>query len=151
MTALLIQSMQVYDSVLLIGPGTGDVVLCSKKERPALEYLPVRGHYVDYDGCIAMLYRKDDALRFRVRDGEYVWTEDSEISLERGKVSVLRLWRPNATGMFWDYAPPQLDKYDVAITAMNPLSEGGDFDFGLFVYNVLTDPERRELIYRDRH
>ncbi|WP_204014234.1 hypothetical protein [Virgisporangium aurantiacum] len=114
------------------------------RERSDAGRLPVRGHYGRLDGAIAVFYRFEGDL--------FVWL--------RG-----RSWRATTSFLKWrrDGAKSQLVVSDgggakaaVAYETESgiehdptPFVEDEDFDFGLYVSNVLNDEERSSRIYQE--
>jgi hypothetical protein len=107
-----------------------------------------RGHYADLGGVTAVFYRGDDdhlwlrladvALPVEAARDAFEWSRDgatSEIKIEGGDGERINVKYDDP---YWP--PPSFDP--------TPFVEAEDFDFGLFVRNVLADPARSARIYR---
>lgn len=144
MGMLLLQSHDKYDELALFDPITGYLALHSKGATPVLSSLPPRGHFSKVDHHMVILYRDDDSLHLRVDKSDVVLDQRCTASLLRGDRQVLTIQRDGNTILSLDYARPAIDPP----LDMDPTwTEEQDFDFGLFVYNVLKNADRRARIY----
>jgi hypothetical protein len=109
---------------------------------------PLRGHYATLDRELAVLYRDAGGLKF-FRPGVGVIDLDSGITASwqlvtrnkaqlsiSGDKPVQIVYRSNANRI-------------AAQIAATPNASREDWDFGLFITNVLKNPERRDRIYVD--
>jgi hypothetical protein len=145
--------VESYDRFQMIGefdPASGALREFKRDEAPPeLLAEPVRGHYASLEGVQAILYRSDGTLWLRL-DGEARplaldaknarWSRHGDrsrlILLGNGDTIASVEYRPGPAG------PPLRDD-------PTPFVESEDWDFGLFVQNVVTNPDRASLIYSD--
>jgi hypothetical protein len=111
---------------------------------------PLRGHYATLDREIAVLYRDTGGLKF-FRPGvgvvelssgvtvswQLVTRNKAQLSIS-GDDPVQIVYRSNANRI-------------AARIAATPNGRREDWDFGLFIANVLKDPERRDRLYVDEN
>ena len=84
-------------------------------------------------------------MHFRVDGTDFEITEETQVELARGDFNVLTLVRNGAVHFRWVYKPPIIEPpLDMDPT---PFVEEEDFDFGVFVYNVIKDTGRTDRIY----
>jgi hypothetical protein len=145
---VLLQSMDVFDNLAELSTSTGQVSWLSKHAHPELTSHPVHGSIAQLHGRTLCLYRQEGVLHFRVDHEDFELTKETSIKLERvrdrvNSISVLRSGTPLFT---WAYQRPTIDPpLELDPT---PFVDEEDFDFCLFVHNVMNDPSRRERIYR---
>ncbi|MFK0256293.1 hypothetical protein [Streptomyces sp. NPDC090445] len=100
-----------------------------------------RGCFGRLGEILAVLYRVDGVLRLRLGDRDMVLTGDLAARHERGEsinnltVGTLRIAYPRPV--------EELDEDDPTAFA-----EPEDFDMGLFLANILNDPDRCDRTYR---
>lgn len=101
----------------------------------------IAGHYGHLGETLAVLYRVGGTLRLLLGDQDIPVTEGLEVRHERGET----LNRLTVGTRRIDYPRPadELDEDDPTAFA-----EAEQFDLGLFLANVLTDPARRDRMYR---
>jgi hypothetical protein len=145
---VLLESYDRFDDLVELEPTTGQVRWYSKRDNPNMATLPIQGAVSQLNGHMVFLYREADVLHFRVDDIDIELTEDTRIELIRGNTNVLTMLRGDAPIFRLEYKPYVADEIDKWRMYLNPFIEEEDFDFGLFVYNVLKDPRRRADIYR---
>jgi len=95
---------------------------------------------------VLILYREADVLHLRLDDTDFELTDDTRIELSRGDVNVLTAVRGGTVLFSLKYQPPVIEPpLEIDPT---PFVEEEHFDFGLFVYNIMRDVDRRSRIYR---
>lgn len=97
---------------------------------------------------ILCLYKYDDVLHFRVDTKDFELTKDVTIGIEnlrcrRRRLSILK----NGREIFeFTYFRP-INPIPLSLDP-TPHIEEEDFDFGLFVYNVANDSQRRAVLFQ---
>ena len=105
---------------------------------------PLQGWAAELDGDFVALYPLAGRLRFRLNQQDIDIGPSTAADFQRGETHRLSLRNADGQGLSWEYAPPVIDP-PLAIDP-TPFVEEEHFDFGLFVYNVLTEPGRRDRI-----
>jgi hypothetical protein len=142
---VLLRSSDSYTSLLDLNLETGAVAHWNEDDDPSLRSLPKDGHYSQLEGHLWCLYRHMGDLHFRLDELDLKVTPDLEVEHLSGKVNHFALRRGGVTLLALDYANPLVIDPEIKVQiAVTPMAEVEDFDFGLFVYNVLTDPGRRD-------
>lgn len=144
---MYIESFDRFDAVATFDPSTGRLV---ESSRAAFRegHGPPSGHYARLAGTLAVLYRDGGVLHLRL--GDY----DGAIESRRARVrwshdhgvSSLTVIEHGATVAEVEYRPGPLS----VAGDPTPFVESEDWDFGLFVRNVLADGGRSERIYGGR-
>lgn len=146
---LLLQSHDRYDDVLLLDCSSGQLTERSRAKSPELAGYPVRGHFTRSEGQLILFYRRQGELHFALGGADVVITPETVVTLYQDATKgVHRLdVVPLAEGRLqWTYEAPEIcPPLESDPTAF---VEREQFDFGLFVFNVTNDPERRRRIYR---
>jgi hypothetical protein len=107
---------------------------------------PLRGHYASLAREVAVLYRHAGGLKF-FRPGVGV------IDLDSGVVASWQLVTKNKAQLSFSGVPGLQIVYRsdfnriTAQIAATPNGSREDWDFGLYIANVLKNPERRERLY----
>lgn len=143
---ILLRSSDRYGEYAEIDTATGEIVWYPGQSGAVVGLGHIDGHIAVIDGYAVCLYRERGRLHLRIGAVDSEITDDTSAELAQGKVSVLTLSR-HAVGCFrWMYKRPVVEPpLDIDPT---PFVEEEDFDFGLFVRNVMANPERRQRIYR---
>jgi hypothetical protein len=145
--------VESHDRFMMIGefdPESGALREVTRDDAPPeLLAQPVRGHYASLDGTRAVLYRSggklwlqlDGKARPLAPGGRNVhWSRRGDSSqlilLDNGDVIAAAEYHPRLVG------PPLRDD-------PTPFVEDEDWDFGLFVQNVLMNLDRARRIYTD--
>ena len=144
---ILLQSNDKYDEIAELEPDTGVLKTYSRRQEAARAVQPVRGHFAHLDGHVMILYRDMEVLHFRVDDADVALTDASRVELQQEN-GWHRLIVNEATGPLLQllYKRPNPDPP----LESDPTSfvEEEDFDFGVFVHNVVNDSARHTRIYR---
>lgn len=139
-----LQSHDRFLERLKMGPDEASLASATEAEA---KQLPLIGAFSSINGRRILLYRWDGELTLRVGDeapirlthAEADWTCSNGISVFtlrlRGR-QILREEYPLSRDIQWIKGDP------------TPMVEAEDFDFFLFVRNVLHDPGRAARIYR---
>jgi hypothetical protein len=148
---MLIQSHDRFEDVAAFDPNTGRLTQFTRSAPGRQRHLlaePVRGHFAQLGDVVTVLYRHDDALWLRM--GPRAANLDSITTKVRrvhvGAEARLELVEGATKTAVAEYVPgpktgPPLADDPTAFV------ESEDWDFGLFVCNVLGDSGRRRRIY----
>lgn len=145
---IVLASQERYNILAEVDPATGKFELFT---RPADKNLyTVHGYYSELDGHIFMLYRYDKLLYFRVDDEVFTLTDDIGIQLEsRDQFNNRLIVKQNDRKVFEiTYRRPVVDP-PLSLDP-TPLISEEDFDFGLLVFNVAKDPERKSRYFHNQ-
>lgn len=145
---MILQSNDRFDEIAQFDPVTGNYQLLSKKANHELVNAPISGSYSIVGQILLALYRKNGDL--------YVWIDTkafpisdtvSSALIQEGDQRVFRLLDNERLIATFRYLPSVSE----VPMELDPTSfvEEEDFDFVLFIHNVLTDPGRRERVYKD--
>lgn len=140
-----IESHDRFDHLAEFDPTTGRVQEFGRATSSPGISVQTMGHYARLSGTIAVLYRLDKSLWLRIGDEaraldrkgiEVRWAHVRGRStlelLDTGELVASVRYRPGPGGGPGD---------------PTPFAESEDWDFGLFVQNVLGDESRRARIY----
>ncbi|WP_216214233.1 hypothetical protein [Amycolatopsis aidingensis] len=108
---------------------------------------PVSGHYDYIGGILTVLYRFKGELFIRLGERDFEVSKIESIwHLKKGENREFGLTTKDGSNVKLEYSGKLADSIDVV--DMTPFSEEEDFDFGLFVKNVINNPDRSDNIYR---
>ncbi len=143
---MILESKDHFDQLAELDPDTGTYRFLSRKEQPELATTQSCGGYSLIDGTMVSLYRVDGVLYFRVGDQNFKLTDDVTSKLTR-EVNKQVFWLLEGGPLFkFEYVPTD---QDIPLSMdPTPFVEEEDFDFLLFVHNVLAEPGRRHRVYR---
>jgi hypothetical protein len=148
---MLVESQDRFEDVGDFDPRSGRLVELKRNEPAARRLLTesLRGHYARLSDKLAVLYRDDGDLWLRL--GEHavpLRAQPPSVRYERTdrQHARLALLADGAEVAAVEYRPgptigPPLDEDPT------PFIDAEDWDFGLFVHNVMTDDGRRQRIY----
>ena len=144
---LLLQSNDLYTEMAWLDTPAGELVKFSKEGKPDAEVGRINGHYSYIEGRLLALFcgEKGDVY---VRIDSDIHKVEPTTSVKLEHEGKLRHLTVEAEGdsentlhfTYHQITIPLYGKLDF-FTQM----ELEDFDFGLFIHDVLNDPERREL------
>jgi len=127
--------------------GTGELTFehrCASQALPP--DCPVIGTYSKSLGALFALYRLNGQLYFRIGERAIPITADMNSRiLTKGSRSEFMLIRCGEPIVLHDYVPSR--PMSRANDDVTPFAEDEDFDYLLFVHNVLTSPQRRDAIF----
>lgn len=142
---MLIESHERFDDLAEYDPTTGQLQEFSRATSSAASSGPPTGHYAKLSGTLAVFYRLDGSLWMRLGNearnldqvgNELRWEHVERHStlelLERGTLVARVQYRPGSGGGPGD---------------PTPFVDSEDWDFGLFVTNVLGNEGRHARIY----
>ncbi|MER8105535.1 hypothetical protein [Kitasatospora sp. NPDC094016] len=136
---MLLASFDLFGRVADFEPATGEL----SPERAIEPGQETHGHYGALAGTVVVFYRDSDGLHLRVGVGECRIESSAQVRhriqepecvLDIDQVAELRY-------------PVPSEWYGLE-NDLTPFVEAEDFDFGLFIANVVGDQRRVEGIYR---
>ncbi len=142
---LLLQSSDHFTEMMKLDPVSGEAHFVSRGD--VAEPHRISGAYARVGEHLACLYRCGDRLFFSLDGKRTEVSEDAAAHLRRrGEARVLTIRQGNLTLVEWEYRlPPVNPPLEEDPT---PFVDAEDFDFGLFVSNVLNDGARKDRIFR---
>jgi hypothetical protein len=145
---ILLESHDRFDELVELEPTTGQLRWYSKQDSPNMAARPIHGSFSQLDAHRVFLYRQTDVLHLRVDDTDVELTDDAHVELVRGDTNVLTVVRSDVPILCLEYKPYVADEIDRWRMYMSPFIEEEHFDFGLFVWEVTQNADRRSAIYR---
>lgn len=144
---MILESKDDFDQLAELDPSNGRTYrFLSRKQHPELTTTPPSGSYSIVNGTMLALYRIDGVLYFRVGDQDSKLTDDVTSRLTREDDNrVFQLIQDGNSRVIFRYVPP-VPEVPLSIDP-TPFIEEEDFDFLLFVHNVLTESGRRHRVY----
>lgn len=143
---VILQSKDEFDQFMELDPGTGEYRFLSRKQYSELEAMPLSGGYSVVDGTIVCLYRTAGFLYLRIGEQEFQVTDDVTSILAREKqFRLFQLVQNGNVLVKFSYHSP-VDEGLLRIDP-TPFVDAEDFDFFLFVHNVLLQDGRRNRVY----
>ena len=141
---MILESKDVFDQLAELDPKSGTYRLLSRKEHP--ELASMSGGFSIIEGTMLSLYRRDGALYFGAADQEFELTDNVTSTLTQEDTErVFQLIRDGKSLVRFNYRPPAPEvPLNIDPT---PFVEEEDFDFLLFVHEVLTRSGRRHRVY----
>jgi hypothetical protein len=137
-----VDSYDTYGKAGFFNPETGALQEVERSEADLRE-TALRGHFAYIGGSVVVFYRLDDDLLLWLSG--HAWHAASPLVSwsKEGSESCLTVQGDGGTRVQIKYQVEVRDQDDPT-----PFAEEEDWDFGLYVINVLNDPLRRERIYR---
>ena len=144
---MILQSTDEFDKLVELDLESGACQFLSRKEHPEISSLQPSGAFSILDDTMFSLYRNDSLLYFRAGNRVVELTDDVTSSLtKKNKIRAFQLVKNGEPEISLTYPAPELE-VPLALDP-TPFIEEEDFDFLMFVHNVLTDSNRRNTIYR---
>jgi hypothetical protein len=140
---LILQSHDKFDEYLGFEPDTGKMVTLLKYKDPKTS---INGHFTRIDNHLLAFYRWDNILHFRFDSHDISINDNMRFEFLRQADNTLNIVENNKTIFTWTYTST-VNKY-MYEGDLTPFVEEEDFDFCLFFFNVVTNKERRDMIYR---
>jgi len=126
---------------------TRDASGCPRPLDPARwlgEKVPTGGSYGTVDGKLMALFVWEDRLYLRYQDVRLVIAGDTSVRVEtHGGLRDLTVLKDGATLLRCTYANPPLPP-DTGV--LDPYDEEENYDFGLFVANIINDKSRQMVL-----
>jgi len=138
---VVLQSNDKFNEFGEFDPETGSLTIRPKNDSPVKG--GVSGWYGTIGDSVAFLFHLDHRLHFAYRDQRFSLQDDAQARVEGGQTARrFTLEQGGKTLICIDYEiPPPVVPPELDFTDTRP----EDFDFLLFVRNVLKNPERRKL------
>jgi hypothetical protein len=149
MAAGYIQSQDRFNECVIVGPAEDNLRLATKTTNKSdLDQLPLIGFCGNTGGHRAFLYRWQGELRIRVDDGLPIpVTDDLSVLWVRSGNQVRFALMQNGNAII-DFHYLQSEDLSNIKDDPTPFVEAEDFDFFLLIRNVLTDPGRKDRMFR---
>jgi hypothetical protein len=143
---MIVESHDRFSDVGDFDPESGDLLEFSRFEAAPADF--PEGHYAWLGGTLAVLYRVGGALWLRIGDEARVVDPDgASVVWDRAeRLSRLRLIDQSNEVAAVEYVS-HTDEVVSVQEDPTAFAEAEDWDFGLFVRNVLRDKDRRRRIY----
>ena len=140
---MILQCHTIFDQLAELNPSLPSIRFLSLKDHPELK-ASIAGTFSIINAMMMSLHRIDGVLYFRSGNQEFEITDDIRSTLEtRRKYRKFRLLKGNNLLVDVKYLTPKFQRLSFDPT---PFVEEEDFDFLLFVHNVLTEPGRRSRV-----
>ena len=145
---IFLQSRDQFDRIGQLDPSTFHIEKYSKRALTNGQSIPIQGSFAEMQGLLTYLYREEGSLFFGLEDKIFEITTDTKAVIKRldKERNQLKLSRGNNILLAVDYNRPKI--YPPLGLDPTPFAEEEDYDFYLFVCNVLSDKGRRDRIYR---
>lgn len=144
---MLVQSHDKHSEVAEFDPESGRLRRVEHDDAGTLLDQPLRGHFADLEGVEAILYRCGEQLSLRVAGKEAPATAETVRWAPDGSHAVLSIVEAGHVVASARYHRGPSTGPSLADDP-TPFVEAEDWDFGLFVRNVIGDAERARSIYR---
>jgi len=143
---MILQSKDEIDKLMELDPITGRHQILSRKQHPEIASMRLSGGYSIVNGMIVCLYRLDNALYFRLGEEEVKIADDAtSILVREDGYRLFQLLQNGNLLINFRYRSPV---YEVSPHMdPTPFIDEEDFDFFLFVHNVLNQGDRRHRVY----
>jgi hypothetical protein len=144
---ILLQSKDRFDSLAELDVTTGAVSWISRSGVGEVAWEEIYGSFSCLAGRLVMLYRLEGVLRLRIDELTFLLTGIHSLDrmLLGENMARLTLFEGDTSIFSMTYRRPEV--FPPLALDPTPFVEEEDFDFGLFLYNVLNDPGRRARIY----
>ena len=142
---MILQSHASFDQLAALDPSLPSVQFLSRKHHPELT-ASIAGSFALINEMMVSLYRIHGVLYFRIADQEFEVTDEISSTLETdGNNRKFRLL--NRENVLVDLTYPIPESEIPLSIDPTPFVEQEDFEFLLFVHNVLTEPGRRNRVW----
>lgn len=147
-SVIFLQSQDRFEDIMVMDWRTGEERFVKRSEvLGALESQGVSGSFGRIGGHCLMLYRLGGVLCFGLDDQRVRIDDEMSVSLSRvGDKNVFLIEKGGEVVVEFEYGVEDLYKRPIPGDTTAHVGEE-DFDFCLFVNNVLNDRQRREFIY----
>lgn len=144
---VLLESFDRFDDLIEFEPTTGQMVWLSKHESPTVAVRPIQGIVSRLDDHLVILFRENNVLYLWVDDLRVELTNATHVELEVGSNNVLTIERNEMPIVRLEYEAYVADETDQWRMYLDPFVQEDHLDFGLFLFNALNDPEKRNTVY----
>ena len=143
---MLLQSNDDFDELIELNTLTNQIVYFSKR-RDKLAYEKIQGRYSIINNHFLGFYRDKNLLHFRLDDQDFILEENIKFSFTfSGSDRLIHISSENETLSSYSYSLK--DAIIPLEQDITPFIEAEDFDFGLFVFNVIQNAHRRGEIFQ---
>jgi hypothetical protein len=136
----LLQSKDRFNDVYEIDLATGSYCIHDRHTITS----PLHGFAAILDGYLVALYRHEGQLHVRINRQDLLLDETTTATLNRAQTHHLMIENRAGQSLNWEYTPPRIDP--PLEDDLSACVEEEDFDFGIFVYNIINQPGRRNRI-----
>jgi hypothetical protein len=140
-----VESFELHAEVGEFDPTSGELTVFARSSAPGR---PLSGHYTRLGNESVVFFRDHGRLHLRVGGKVFEVNEALQLDwrLVRDRESELTVSSPGSESIRLQYAsgppgPPLSED-------PTPFVSDEDWDFGLFIKNVITNQDRSEIIYR---
>ena len=144
---VLLESFDRFDDLIEFEPTSGQMVWFSKRQSPTVAVRPIQGIVSRLDGHLVILFRENNVLYLLVDDLRVELTNDTHVELRVGTKNVLTIERNEVPILRLEYKAYLADETDQWRMYLDPFIQDDHLDFGLFLFNALKDPEKRNAVY----
>jgi hypothetical protein len=143
MSTLLLRSNRSFQKLLELNPSTGQCREVPGSEVSGLPPVKANGFFDTLDGVLVGIYAFERRLMLRVGERDIPLDNRVEVTLSgHSRNRKLAVQKDNENLALVEYSI--LDDWDPEEDP-TPFIDDEDFDFGLFVANVASDPARRRV------
>ena len=149
---IYLQCMNEFNKVAQLNPLSGKVVFFSKNKQPDEANQPKIGTFACVDDKIICFYRYNNELNIKINKDHFILSDSisskwhiKEGATKSSLIAIFSILDNNKVLFNWEYSP---------FTSRKPLIgddtsfiDEEDYDFCLFIHNVLCSKERRKGIY----
>lgn len=140
---IFLQNNDAWMEVMQLNTKTKDTKVLKRYDG-----IKTSGHYAIINGDAVMFYLKDKSLYINVKNNE-ICLDDNNIGLSyerRGEEITFSIYRSN--NAVYSISYPSFRNHPINMEDFDFNSDKEeDYDIFLFVYNVVHNPERRNVIY----
>lgn len=142
---ILLQSFDSIGELVELDPDSRNIQSFCKVEHDNAGKESICGFYATLGDKTLAFYLHEDHLYFQVNESYYVIAENPRVELDyKGVGATLRLEIKSDTTLKISYERP------ILVVPLEedptPFVEEEDFDFGLFIFNILTHQARKERL-----
>ena len=144
---IILQSHDQFDLIGRFDPSTFHIEKFSKNAQTSVQSFPIQGSFSEVEGRHTYLYRERGLLFFGLDDNLFEVTDDTIAVIERLNKNMNRFNLIQGSNILISvdyYRPKNFPPLGLDPT---PFAEEEDYDFLLFVTNVLGDQGRRKRVY----
>lgn len=145
MAMLILQSFDKFDVLAEFDPSTNTFFQHSKAENLSLPPTTISGVFAQLGKTMMLLYRFNKQLYLQIADHKLEISNRVRASLIKADFCTLIIKSGEDIIFRLEYLPlvisPPLE------TIVTPFAEEEDFDFGLFVHNIINDPGRSLRVF----
>jgi hypothetical protein len=148
---ILLQSYETFRDFARVDEGTGLVLWLGSLDSVAAkeQFRNSNGVYIKIDDAFVAFYRVGPGLFFRINKQVLLLDEGVTCDVrQEGQKKTLTFFKSNEIVLSWTYDDPLPGRWFE--NDPTPMVEKEDFDLGLLVRNVVSDPDRMRGIFQTR-